>query len=319
MKMTLTVFAALFVVVLASACDPGFDDSRKITDMRIIGVATNPPEMVVPAPYATLFASLMAFEATYKIPGDLTTELKLLVESPEAPEAPITYSVVACAVGGDFYCDPDFEQAEVASGQLLPGETTLTVTIPLKVAEDAIRADDFKGIFGGVVWLRGDISDGTYTDSFMKAYTILPDYGFDRQANQNPTFEGFLVGDKDEEVPMEFNDEGRLEVASGEKIRILPTFPEEDREDYIVVDFEGQAVDQTEDLSVSFYSSCGLFNSGKKTEEVFFFFEDAKDKEDQNLSSEWSAPAVPESCTMWFVVDDSRGGVSWDKIEVDVK
>ena len=55
-----------------------------------------------------------------------------------------------------------------------------------------------------------------------------------------------------------------------------------------------------------------------KSEKIHVFMESEEDKADKDLGVEWTAPDTPGEITLWFVVDDGRGGIGWVDLKVQV-
>ena len=129
---------------------------------------------------------------------------------------------------------------------------------------------------------------------------------------------------------------GAFRPIAEEKTRLLPVFPEDVRETYIVKaanlsTFEfsedttieavwSQAYDKelTEELTLSYFTTCGSLSDSTKTEALSLAFETEEDQEDKELGTEYTAPKSG-SCTIWMVANDGRGGVGWYELPVVVK
>jgi hypothetical protein len=148
--------------------------------------------------------------------------------------------------------------------------------------------------------------------------------------------------------PAEFvqpNDEGAWEVTAGEDYRFVADRAAEDKETFRVLAMnstqaaaqlggsgcdaeETEAVnledlyyvkEETEDITIRFYGTCGEFAFAEKTDEIDTMFETKEDAAKKDMSVTWTAPDPPEGdCTLWFVMADNRGGVSWRELNVEV-
>ena len=118
--------------------------------------------------------------------------------------------------------------------------------------------------------------------------------------------------------------------------RLLPVAPEDAHETFITptFEFEGDTADLAagdrpritftseevdEELVYHFYTSIGSLSVEMKTEGINVVLESDEDREDRDLSVTFEAPDDPGTGTIWFVVDDERGGVGWTAIEVVVE
>lgn len=106
-------------------------------------------------------------------------------------------------------------------------------------------------------------------------------------------------------------------VAAGESVRILPSFPEDVREPYQILDanLETRVVqlkDQVEEPSVSWFASAGTL----RDEITWPLFT-------QTLDTAYKAPGAPAegsdgTVVLWLVANDGRGGTDWQHLELEV-
>ena len=267
----------------------------------------------------------------------LHVDLGLLVVDSDGAPGEFSYKLTACVLTGNLECDPDKPSAELAAGKSDTSETVVPVDIPPDVVAASMEADAIGGIFGAAVWIRGEVSGEEGDEIFLKAVIVTPDLIGEREENSNPQIIEILEGEKDEELPLPavLGEPVQLEVDT--KYRLLPFVPEEARETYVVLSFDinfedlskgvdqqdlidtGQAEEITEELVVNFYSTCGTFLEDSKSEAINPILETEEDKKDKSLFGTWYSPPEPEDCSLWFVVDDGRGGVGWYQLDVSVK
>jgi hypothetical protein len=299
-----------------------------------------PTELVVPVNPALLQdpsflqSAINDLKAPYEVREPIPTSVVLLVSAPLNPDLPLRYELRGCVLEADLRCMGGEPDELLAKGTLDPGETMIPVTLSPQLAMASVKNDPFFGLFGAAVWVRGVVENDEESQLFLKSFVVMPDYEGGREANTPPTLSDLLVGDEEEEVPVEIGPDGFLEVEYEEILRFLPVIPEEDRQSFLVFSFGGDlATDQqgeirmeTEDMTVRFFSTCGKFDREYKTEQTVIFYEKEKD-EDKNLSAEWTAPRFdpeatsegPLECTLWFVVEDGRGGTNWRVLWVRVR
>lgn len=344
-KLTLAIMAlSLFAGV---ACDPGFESQYDIQDLRVLAVSATPPEFLFPVPEEVL--QLLSGEQPEGEKGEepeggfedlagfaLPVTLRLLVADEDPTSVSFQYSVTACVLDQQLHCDESLPFAEVASGESMEAEVEFSLEIPGDVLVASLEADPAFGLLGATVWLRGQVVGPERTEEFLKAVIVTPDFYEEREANNNPSIASLMKGDEGEETEVNPED-GPFEAETGGDYRFLPVIPDEDRETFQVVPFDssleaimsGESVEVdteeiefqeiTEQLTVRFYSNCGKFNTEEASEKLNPLFETEEDKEDKDLSVEWSAPDEARECRVWFVAFDNRGGIGWYVLDIEVK
>ncbi|MFH1530588.1 MAG: hypothetical protein ABIK09_07625 [Pseudomonadota bacterium] len=310
------------LVVLSGGCGPGFEGPEKVEDLRVLGVRADPPEIIYLAAR----------------PVEATTELSFLVVNPVAPTVPVDWRLTGCVVRDDGRCEAATEIL-LAEGRDPPGEIIAAVTLPKDLIQASFDADLYFGLFGAAVWIQGVIVQAGEPEArFIKSVLLSPDAGIGRTANTNPWLDEIRTGDEDLEEPLSLDRDGIWRVAAGETIRLLPVSPEETREAYVVPAFTyegtldpeaiagGEIPDFTfttealdEELVFHFYTSIGDLSTASKAEGINVILESDQDREDRDLSVNFKAPKEPGAGTLWFVVDDERGGVGWLTIPVVVE
>lgn len=310
------------VVGLTWACGPSFDGPESVTDLRVLAVRAEPPEVIYPA----------------VPPAEATTEITFLAVNPAAPTVPVDWRLTGCVILDNGRCDAATE-LPLAEGTDPLGEITATVLLPKALIDASFDADVYQGIFGAAVWIQGIVVQDEEPElRFIKSLVLSPDYGIGRTANLNPWLDGIQVGDEDEEEPLVLDRDGAWRVEAGETYRLLPVSPEETREHYVVPAFEfdgdldpaalaaGELPDVTftteeldEELVFRFYTSIGGLSTASKAEGINVILEGDKDREERDLSVNFKAPKEPGEGRLWFVVDDERGGVGWLSFPVIVE
>jgi len=314
------------------ACSPGFDEPWDVYDLRILGVKLDPPEHVYTITFDKQGMPSPDLETFIVPPVTLT----ILMANPEAPEVPVQYVVEGCLLDDSLGCVDDEFRTLFAEGEALPGEISVQFTLPGELVGKSFEEDPFLGLYGASVWVGGSITVGDATVPFLKSFALVPDYGQGRVANSNPVITELWAGEEDEEEPLELADDGSFQPEASDEIRLLPVFPEDVRETYTVkainlATFEftedttveavwEQAYDKelTEEMTVSYFTTCGSFGSAMRTEAINIAIETEEDKEDKELGNEYTAPDSG-SCTIWMVAGDGRGGVGWYELPVVVK
>ena len=310
------------LAVLTGACGPSFQGPETVEDLRVLAVQATPPEVIYPT----------------SRPTEVEAELRFLVVNPAAPGVPVDWRLTGCVLQDDSRCDPALETV-LGEGRDPLGEIAAMVTLPKDLIDASFAADLYQGIFGAAVWVQGVVlQDGEPEVRFVKSILLSPDYGIGRAANVNPWLDEILAGEEDDEVALERDRGGTWRVSAGEKIRLLPVAPDAARETYVVpaFDFEGaldpaaiaagELPDVTftteeldEELVYHFYASLGDLSTATKGEGINVLLESDQDRVDRDLSVEFTPPKEPGTGTLWFIVDDERGGVGWLTIPVVVE
>jgi hypothetical protein len=321
----------LLLVITWSACSANFDDAWDVYDLRLLGLQVEPPEHVYTIELDD--EGVPQLDPTSFLVAPVT--LTMLVVNPEAPNTPFDYRVEGCLLDQSLNCRDDAIRVVFAEGEALPGELSVPVELTPELVLKSFESDPFFGIFGAAVWIAGTVSVGEVTVPFLKSFALVPDYGQGRVANSNPVITGIWAGELDQEEPLVL-EEGVYRPAAGQEQRLLPVFPDDVRETYVVkaldlatleftTDTTFQAVweqsydkELTEELTVSFYTTCGKLSEDQKSEALSLAFETEEDKEDKELGVTFTAPDKG-ACSVWFVANDGRGGVGWLELPVAVK
>ncbi len=295
----------------ALGCSDNFDSPSLVIDLRVLALQADPPEYV----YPTDGNGVPKIEEG-EIPALPASKLTMLVANPEGGK--VSYVVKGCVLDSNLACDPTGPVVEFGKGESEPGELSVNILVGQELVEKSIEADMAHGIFGFVVWIAGEVTSGDQSVPFVKSFLFSPDFGVPKVPNSNPEISELRTGEKDKEVPLSVGKDGFLAAKRDEAIRFLPVIPEEDREDYTIRNFELKPVDMTEEMTVSFFATCGTFGAEAKSEVLNVAFETEEDKEDKDLGVEWTAPSEDGPCTLWFVAADGRGGIGWRKLVVMV-
>lgn len=321
---SLGLFAAL---ALASACSPGFDDVTEVKDLRVLVVQASPPQHLIALPPEALFQAITAFKTPTTLTEPVDVAVTLLVADPRKKEGEVQVKLEACVLGGDKRCRDDYPRVPIADKWVPLGESTFVATLPPDLLNGAMEEDSIKGIFGAAIWINGEITDGETTEPFLKTFILMTDYtGGQQKQNTNPSFE-LEAGEEEKETPVTLNAQGAFEATAGEEVRFLPVVAEEEHQDFIVFTFtqdpnsdkEPGFEEKTEEMTFRFYASCGSLSTDFKSEQTVIFWEKDDPEEEKDLSVKWNPPDEPtDVCTIWFLIEDGRGGVNWIELPVVV-
>ncbi len=303
--------------MLGAGCG-SFETPSIVLDLRVLGIAAEPPEIVTP------------FDPDH--PEDVVfgdVELCALVGDP-ADSRSLEFNMVACAPTDSLRCDQvDRPWVDIGNGTVGDPEeadppepmcATLSNSAALySVIEDSISVDTLAG-FGGIgvqveFWVR---PAGTTLDEAQfaaKKVYYSPQIPDERVANSNPTLDELTATIGDGEpfaAPLgRCRDITPIEIPAGSELNLLPVEPEGAREDYVVPTFDGSVRSLHENLRYAWYATAGDWSAERSGGERDFA------GNEPDLDSTWTAPDKPEivgdglDVAFWVVQRDERGGLAW--------
>jgi hypothetical protein len=303
----------LLFAAVGTACVEVPDDPTTVHDLRVLGIAMDPPELM--APVCPSVAN-----GTISIPQqDLATytsevTLRALLVDPAGNGRPISYELFACSSLGDRTCEKEEETTLVTSGQTTagvfaytfrPGTIVLPNGTPLlaQVLEDDTVYHGLGGIRVPLVLHVGAQGEEIFAQKIMLySCQFFPD----QKANLTPELPGLQLNGA--EWPA---DPGVLALSGRGPFRTLPDDLTPLEEAYVVPsipDQEGNVsrIDLVESWKLSWYTDYGTFSSATTGGT------DAAGRESRH-NNEWQLPTTLEErdVTYWVVVRDGRGGLSW--------
>lgn len=309
------------VVALGLACVEAEDTPSSVHDLRVLGIQTDPPELMAPFcvfdlndPRAAQALSVFATPVRYTA----------LIQDPAGGGRPIEYELWACVRQGDRTCKEPGERYPLAprAGPPLttaPGELELTITPATEGLDgdfsDALLAkvlekDTYRGL-GGIrvpLILHLRASEEEIFAQKLMVYScnffVRPE-GSDlptMKQNELPVLPGVTVDGQpwgEDEVP----------VLKGPGPFVVQALDFSDREEtYVVPSFELEPVVLEESWEVAWHADLGRFSNSESGGA------DIGGGEERRIESEWipgSAATEERDVTFWFVVRDGRGGSSW--------
>ncbi len=312
--------ALAFVAGLTAGCSTDFEDPTLVIDLRVLAISADPPELLVPPD-----PDLIDEDALVPI------RLCALVADPGASRQ-LTYEMAACAPTNDKRCtepdepvlimptdaprvdDPDEAGVPVEMcGTLAPSP------LLFDVIEQAVENDPLGGFSSIAVQVElfvkpsgGADEDGIFAAKRAFFGAQLPE---ERTPNTNPAMAELLLGREGDDEPTEpvaltrcaADDAQPFEVASDERVELLPVEVEGTREDYLLPTFDGGARMFTEVMTYAWYATHGEWGSGVTGGPPDGFGNEPK------LETAWRAPEVDEvtDVPLWIVQRDERGGLTW--------
>jgi hypothetical protein len=306
--------AALFLLTLvaAFACGPDFDPAARVSDFRLIAIAADKP---------------------FAAPGE-TVRLTTLYHEPFG--RPLTWAWTTCPLPRDSTVNACLARlSELARTSAAPpfvverDRTSYEVSIPANIL-DGIPEDARGNALFGVVTIAcpGELSltdlasvpagrlpfrcleAGSGVELAYERYAVAVKriYIYGRDRNQNPsiagvTWDGAPWPEADvREAQVCAFDSNTFGDCKGEKHEIVVAAP-----GAVEVGTSEYGTPFKEDVVIQHYATEGVFEFDVKTV--------AEPK------TKWAARtrAAGQTITMWFVVRDSRGGVSWTSRQVRVR
>jgi len=310
--------------VLVTGCDLGFDDQSLVSDLRILGLKTDPPEYLGPD-YAD---------------KDRNVTVSILLANPlgAGEGGKLSCLLRTCVIPGDYRCDDESSTVMLAEGPCVDGVTSFDVTIPVGIIQQtraadpswrAIEAGIQKAIDEGVnpalaetmgrstysgtaVWVEIVIRGGPLELRGLQSVILSPANPVGRVANSNPVIVGVrLQGQTAGTVP-------EIPFTPGRSVRVEVLKTWNSKETYILPTFDPPfgSTPVEEFLTFAFYSNAGDFSPNTTTEKPGSVFNaEAEDEEPTELWSSWTAPSSDEmpkgGVRFWFVLIDGRGGTDW--------
>lgn len=283
-------WSLLLVIFGFGACNPDFDEIWQVKDLRILAIQAEPPEVLVDPEMITAVPPV---------------SLKPLVVDPlAAPDALFNWQIWACTPE-EINCDLAQYQELISEGPTTWKEIETQFIPSIKLFQEASKADPLQGFNGLPIMIELKVSREEYSERAIKRVVYGLPTPAGKEPNHNPRISKVTLNDQEMKQ--------LVQVKLGEKVKLLPESPADDKEQYLVTTFDGGTRDLTEYLSYNFYVTHGKisneFTGGKPSPLV-----DRKTVTD--LSSEWTAQlpsdtTLPQTVTFWIVVNDDRGGVGW--------
>jgi hypothetical protein len=309
-----------------TSCTPDFEKVWDVRDLRVLALQADPIEVLVPEEQLLLLAG-----------NAPSIRLQALAVDPRSPTAEYEWEAWACS-GEEDHCDeaavrrrvyPDGDAGagrawarspldQIAFDFVIDQGIDIVAHPEQSLLLAAQQADPFKG-FGGVpvaieIWIR-DVNGGPDVRAIKRvSYGLIDSDGAGpptgvpagKQPNANPTLSVTVNG---KPVPDPW-----LVLAEAQEV-IGPQPAEEARQSYVVGTFDGGTEQLEEYLSYSFFATSGELSHSRTGGKPSPFVED---KKIADPTANWTAPAEPGPGTLWLVIRDDRGGVSWQRHDYQV-
>ena len=325
------VGAALLLPTLA-ACTPKFENATTISDLRLLGVQADPPEVLI---------DLAAVMATGALPEPLPTiTLAPLVIDPKGAGRPVSFRVEVCAnqpdqavQGGNAIMPRAGQEGDTVSdspcpaGSMLlsetsvspaadgtvPFQTSFTPTLPFLV--EAARADPFGIELGLPITLTFIVSAGDEKVVAYKRLLFSRRLAATQVPNQNPVVTTFFWRAKREDPRQTLDPLNPPAVALRDKLRVgvapalAEAYPARSYSSSRREFYTEQIPEET--LRYNFYATRGLFGPGTVSNDP----SPLRTNPTTDLETTYEAPDDPAAhgtlVDVFLVVRDERGGTSF--------
>lgn len=325
-----SLLAAALLLWAAAGCTPDFEDQWLVRDLRILALRATPPEV--------LFDAVPERFPPVRVEG--------LVVDPRAPGAPIQWELWLCPVEGNR-CDLSSRAVRVARGTTPQDPIAADVVLTADLFQAAFAADTKRSYLGAPYPLRYRngvplfvelrVQRGESSDRAVKRLVYGERYPAQKAANQNPVLEEIQLRRLGRALPPP-----QLIDRPGD-LTIWPRPSADSREEYLIaaLDFadgiptsldevnmpEEKTVRGTEWLTYFYYTDNGALSHGATGGPPNPFVQDFKVID---VSSRWTpdpshnpalsppeGPRVPaDQATLWVIVTDGRGGLTWKSLGV---
>jgi hypothetical protein len=289
----------LVLALGAVACVEPKDKPDRVHDFRVLGLATESPELMA-----------SSCELTEEVLDSLRVPVtfRALLADPRGNGRSIQYTLWACADAKDYTCSDTANRVQLAEGSTNESELSLTIRPADTRAADGTallqrvqEKDPYQGLGGLrmplVLHAQADTEE-VYAQKLMVFWCPLVE---GMAANVNPVLPGLKL----EDAPWaagatpELRGQGPFVLAT-EDVTAL-------QEHYVVPGLRAQAVALTEAWMVSWHATFGEF-SEQVTGGADFGGQVGRHR------TEWEPPkegGPEQDVVFWAVVRDGRGGESW--------
>ena len=309
-KLNALVAAVALAALATAGCTPSFQSSDTILDLRVMGIRAEPPEALVDG---TLDAN-----GHLVVTGLEDVRVTVLLFDPVHPDQPASVAPSVCLPSDGARC----AKTAVELTPVIGAQQEVSFSLQHQIKGDqltqlrdlllaAVEDDKLKGAFGVKVQLMVgvDTLDPAGVQTALKTLVFSPRRtDGNPNKNHNPTAAGLKV------IELNNNAEtGRLapgeplNLQLGVRVGLRPLLAVGSIEEYDTYDLQGKQVHLRESLSWDFYTteSGDLDRSGA----------------DEPLAGVGDPPAGlvrfqaahAGQGTLWAVVRDGRGGVSWTR------
>jgi len=330
---------ALPILIGVAACTPSFENATTISDLRLLGVQADPPEVLI---------DLEALMATGTLPEPLPTiTLAPLVLDPRGAGRPVLFRVEACAnqadqsvqggnnlnqrggrVGDTVADSPcptgalllaETSVAPTGDGPV-PFQTSFAPTLPFLI--DAARADPLGIELGLPITLTFTISAGDEQVVGYKRVLFSRRLTPQQVPNQNPVVTKFFWRARREDPRQPIDAQGPPHLVLRERLRVgvepalAEAYPARSYSTSQRSFYTEQIPEET--LRYNFYATRGVFAPGTVSNDP----SPLRTNPTTDLETTYEAPNDPPShgtdVDVFMVVRDERGGTSFARTKLRI-
>lgn len=285
------------IVALAAACVGPSDNPSHVKDLRVLGLAFEPPELM--SPICDLSQeSLLSFTAR--------VTFSALIADPAGRGRDLAYEVLACADPGDRTCSTVDDKVLLARGTFHAGENAIELAPGATLTprgesllRRVVETDPYRGLGGirmpVVLHLRAETEE-IYAQKLM----VFSCRRFPQMhPGRNPHLRGIRL---DRQMLLE---ETVLQVQGQGDLRLQPDDFSGLQETYYVPDFSLSPVELRESWKISWYTDFGTISPTVTGGADFGGIES------RHLAQWKHETSAARDVSFWFVVRNGRGGESW--------
>jgi hypothetical protein len=288
-----------FLSIALLGCLGPEDVSSKVVDLRVLGMAVEPPEIMSPVCDDSLAAG---------VPWAAFVEVKALLADPKGQGRTLSYELYACAQLTDRTCAKDADRLYLAQGTTTDDEVAVRIQPGAAVLPSGqsllsrvLELDTFGGL-GGIrlpLVLRVFAQEEEIYAQKLMVYSCR--FFPEMKANLTPRLPGLLLnGEPWAEDALPTLKGRREQKISTEEFAGL-------QEPYVVPSFDLQPVFLEESWKISWHADAGLL-SAEETGGVDFGGTPGRHQLTWKPSK---LDLFARTVTLWAVVRDGRGGTSW--------
>ncbi|MBX5481448.1 MAG: hypothetical protein IRZ16_06315 [Myxococcaceae bacterium] len=307
------------------ACVGPEDRPSKVHDLRVLGVRTDPPELMAPACIFDVSAAQGPLVQQAFTIWSTPIRYTALIADPAGNGREISWELWTCADPGDRTCSNEGDPRFRLGGGVTVGGELVVEQLPLGLTGvdidrlangdpsgallfEVLQRDPYKGFDSIRVPLNLHVKAG---DEEIWAQKLVPyscNYfpkaegapGPTMRPNVQPELPGVTIDGK----PWR---EDEVVALTGPGPFVAEPLPYEDlEENFVRPSFQLEPVETKESWKVAWYADLGFFSPEESGGANLGGVE-------ERVRSEWSpgSTATEKDVTFWFVVRDGRGGQSW--------
>jgi hypothetical protein len=316
----------IFISFISTSCMPDFRSQSEVIDRRVLAIQVDPPELA------------------NGVPSPPFVKTQALVVDPSAPTENVSYEWRGCGLeartgreGTPFganasspsgRCDGVDSAILIAQGTAALG--ALEIEAPIPPSALALMQEPELGQPAMALRLQLKINSRDGDLYAIKDIALTRKLPRDQVPNKNPVisgidFDGMRLSRVEGAATVKWGScpSGDLKEvkdrANDKKVKVCshtvkPAFDAPQSEYYIGKSYDDKETSLRESLAFSFFTDQGSFSNATTDQPP------PEADPDQGLQTRWEEPvAKTDRATIWVVVNDRRGGVSWSQYQVNIE